>query len=125
MNGLRMTEEQFAAYESGKKLALQPAKKSKFGNVRTGAFDSQKEAARFRDLEILERAGVITDLKHHVSYPLHIHGELICHYEADFVYFDLQKDLQVVEDAKGFRTDVYKIKKKLMLAVHGIDILET
>ena len=44
---------------------------------------------------------------------------------ADFVYTDVETGETVVEDTKGFRTDVYKIKRKLMLKVHGIKIKET
>lgn len=46
-----------------------------------------------------------------------------CEYVADFVYKD-GHGRTVVEDAKGYRTDVYKLKKKLMLYVHGIEIME-
>jgi hypothetical protein len=46
-----------------------------------------------------------------------------CSYIADFVYTENGK--QVVEDSKGFRTADYKIKRKLMLSVHGIKIKET
>lgn len=48
--------------------------------------------------------------------------ERACKYIADFVY--VQGDKTIVEDAKGFRTDVYKIKKKLMLSIYGIEIQE-
>ena len=50
---------------------------------------------------------------------------LACKYVADFVYTDVETGETVVEDTKGFRTDVYKIKRKLMLKVHGIKIKET
>ena len=47
-----------------------------------------------------------------------------CAYIADFTYFDVNIDEYVVEDTKGFRTTDYKIKRKLMLHVHGIRIRE-
>jgi hypothetical protein len=50
-------------------------------------------------------------------------GERECKYIADFVYRDRDGN-RVVEDCKGFRTPVYKLKKKLMLHVHGIRIVE-
>ena len=54
-------------------------------------------------------------------------GELIeraCRYRADFAY-TLRDGREVVEDVKGVRTPEYKIKKKLMLWIHGIEIKET
>ena len=88
-------------------------------------FDSQKEYNRWCELRLLERFGKISDLRRQVSYELipKQAGERACKYVADFVY---QKDGKtVVEDAKGCRTDAYKIKRKLMLWVHNIRIKET
>ena len=45
-------------------------------------------------------------------------------YRADFYYFDKKQGKYVVEDAKGVKTDVYKMKKKLMRSVHGLNIVE-
>lgn len=92
-------------------------------------FDSRKEAARWRELTLLERAGEITGLKRQVKYELipsqRMDGKVVerpCAYIADFVY---QQDGQtVVEDTKGYRTKDFIIKKKLMLYVHGIRIRE-
>lgn len=103
-------------------------------------FDSQKEARRFAQLQLLEKAGEISDLKRQVRFELipahyeYYQGkdgkprkgaciERSCYYLADFVYLD-KDGVQVVEDAKGFRTDAYVIKRKLMLHVHGIRIKE-
>lgn len=88
-------------------------------------FDSVKEFHRWGCLRLLERAGRITDLKRQVSFELipKQDGERACSYVADFVYYEDGK--MVVEDCKGFKTDVYRIKKKLMLWVHGIRIKET
>ena len=106
-----------------------------------GTFDSKKEMRRYRELQWLERAGQITDLRRQVKYVLiptqrepeksgprggRIRGKVIekeAAYYADFVY--TQNGETVVEDAKGARTDTYIIKRKLMLWVHGIRILET
>lgn len=104
-------------------------------------FDSQKEYRRWQALRLLERAGAIWDLKRQVRFELlpeiresPVIGprggskpgkqvEKPVYYIADFVYY---KDGRlVVEDAKGVRTDVYIIKRKLMLHIHGIKILET
>lgn len=88
-------------------------------------FDSVKEYHRWGCLKLLERAGKITDLKRQVKFELipKQEGERACHYIADFTYMENGK--LVVEDCKGFKTDVYKIKKKLMLMEHGIRIRET
>lgn len=110
---------------------------SKYGNRKTTLngveFDSHKEAQRYAQLRLLERAGRITNLRCQVKYILipaqrDEKGELLereCSYVADFVYFDLTLGREVVEDAKGYRTDTYKLKKKMMLWVHGIQITET
>jgi hypothetical protein len=88
-------------------------------------FDSQKEYDRWCNLRLLERAGMISDLRRQVSYELipKQTGERSCNYVADFVY--QENGELVVEDCKGFRTEAYKIKRKLMLWVHGIRIKET
>lgn len=103
---------------------------SKYGNRKLKSpdgqvFDSVKEFHRWGCLRLLERAGKITDLQRQVSFELipKQDGERACSYVADFTYYKDGK--LVVEDCKGFKTDVYRIKKKLMLWVHGIRITET
>jgi hypothetical protein len=93
------------------------------------AFASKKEARRYSELLLLERAGVITDLQMQVPFVLipsqKINGKVVereCKYIADFVY--TENDKKVVEDTKGMKTDKYIIKRKLMLYVHGIRIKE-
>lgn len=88
-------------------------------------FDSKREANRYSELKLLERAGLISDLVLQPEYYLKVGDVLVCKYVADFRYVDRQTGREIVEDTKGVRTDVYKLKKKLMLAVHGIEILET
>lgn len=101
---------------------------NKYRNVRTvvdgKTFASRREANRYTELRLLERAGAVSNLETQVRYPLNVNGILISHYVADFKYFDRGKKAWVVEDAKGFATDVYKIKKKLVRALYGIDIIE-
>ena len=116
----------------------------KYRNVKTTldgiSFDSRKEANRYAELRILEKAGLIQNLQMQVKYVLipeqrepdtlgargGVHkGRLIekeCAYIADFVYEEDGRT--VVEDTKGFRTKDYIIKRKLMLKVHGIRIKE-
>ena len=88
-------------------------------------FDSKAEAARWQELQMLERAGEITELERQVEYELipKQKGERAVKYIADFRYKDHEGET-VVEDTKGVRTPVYILKRKLMLRVHGIRIRE-
>lgn len=118
---------------------------NKYGNRRIEmdgeVFDSAKEYRRFCQLELLERAHKISDLRRQVKYVLIPtqrepdtigprggvkKGKVIeseCAYLADFVYVN-DKGETIVEDTKGFRTKDYIIKRKLMLERHGIRIQE-
>lgn len=78
----------------------------------------------------MERAGLIQDLKRQVQFELipsqKEDGKVVERpvvYKADFTYY--QDGKYIVEDAKGYRTPEYKIKRKLMLYVHGIRVKET
>ncbi len=103
------------------------AVKRKYHNVPTEVdgilFDSKKEANRYGELKLLERAGQITRLRRQVTFRLAIQNIHICSYVADFVYFE--DGVKIVEDTKGKRTKEYIIKRKLMRAIHGITIRET
>lgn len=83
-------------------------------------FPSKLEALRYADLKFQERAGLIRDLKLQPKFELqpkytNANGDKIraITYVADFSYFDVERGCQVVEDAKGVKTEVYKLKKKL------------
>lgn len=103
---------------------------SKYGNrkIKTedGTFDSQKEYRRWQELKLLQRAGEIKELERQVKFELipNQNGERAICYVADFVYIDNRTGQRVVEDAKGAKTDVYIIKRKLMLYRHNIRIKE-
>ena len=88
-------------------------------------FDSKREAARWQELQLLERAGEITELERQVEYELipEQKGERAAKYIADFRYVD-HEGKTVVEDTKGVKTPVYILKRKLMLWVHGIKVVE-
>lgn len=100
-------------------------KVNKYGNKKGGGFDSKREAKRFGELQLLERIGEITELETQPVYELipKQDGERRCDYRADFRYKENGKI--VVEDCKGFRTEVYRIKRKLLLFRHGIKVRET
>lgn len=96
---------------------------NKYGNKITKVdgyvFDSTLEAKRYRQLILLEKAGEIRDLKLQVKFELqkafsknNKHYRAIT-YVADFVYYDIRENKTIVEDTKGMKTDVFKIKQKL------------
>lgn len=93
-------------------------------------FDSLREMRRWQDLKLMEKAGEISELQRQVKYPLipktkgKTRTERECVYYADFVYKDRSGET-VVEDCKGFRTETYKVKRKLLLWLYGIEVLET
>lgn len=105
-------------------------------------FDSFREARRYTELKLLERAGEIYDLKLQEKFVLvpaqrepetvgkrggKIKGKLLereVSYLADFTYKKTGSNELVVEDTKGMKTKDYIIKRKLMLYVHGIRIRE-
>jgi hypothetical protein len=82
------------------------------------------EARRYQELRLMERAGEIEKLTLQRRYPIRVNGVLVCAYVSDFEYRDLRTGRWVVEDVKGARTSTYKLKAKLMRAVHGIEIQE-
>lgn len=86
-------------------------------------FPSRREANRYAELKLMERAGLISNLSLQVPFPITINGQVVTRFVADFTYKQDGKD--VCEDCKGFRTDIYKLKKKLVQAAFGITILET
>ncbi len=105
-------------------------KVAKFRNRKTVAngvtFDSGKEARRWQELQLMALAGAITELKRQVSFDLCVNGMLICRYIADATY--RENGMLVCEDVKSpisRRQGDYRIKFKLMRAVHGIEIRET
>ena len=88
-------------------------------------FDSRKEAERYKELKALERVGKIDRLELQPRFVLmegfRYDGKAIrkIEYVADFLYRDLSTLEIVVEDVKGVKTDVYKLKKKLFLKHYG------
>jgi hypothetical protein len=91
-------------------------------------FASAAEARRYEQLKILVTEGMIDNLELQKRLPCRVNNELICNYLADFAY-DVIDDRgypirSVIEDVKGMITDVYRLKKKLVQAVHRIEIKE-
>ena len=88
-------------------------------------FDSRKEAERYKELKALERVRKIDGLELQPRFELQESfkhkGKTIrkIEYVADFLYLDLSTLELVVEDVKGVKTDVYKLKKKIFLKIYG------
>lgn len=121
----RMTRDEYIGRYTAK------AGSNKYHAQKSGGYASRKEHRRANELRLMQRAGLISDLREQVPYLLipaqrSANGKLLeraCSYVADFVYTD-KDGKTIVEDTKGIRTDVYRIKRKLMLHVHGIQITE-
>ena len=101
---------------------------SKYRNQRVTVdgiqFDSKHEAKRWQELVLMEKAGVIRDLYRQVRIGIEIGGVKVVYesgrqltYVCDFQYYDVERDREVIEDAKGFATREYRIKKALLAAM--------
>jgi hypothetical protein len=135
--------------EANELLRKKGKKNQKYRNkpVKTdeGYFASTKEYHRWLELKALQKAGEIRGLMKQIRIPLQVKGVTIGHYIADFLYTTTTQgathwigcktdgsepewgfaDSTIIEDAKGFKTDIYKRSKRHMKAQYGIDILET
>jgi len=102
--------------------------RSKYGNVRTvvdgHTFASKREARRYVELKLLQHHAKIGGLTLQPKFVCAVQHVPVCTYIADFAYFDYEKNANVVEDVKGFKTAIYRLKKKLVLACFGIEIQE-
>ena len=94
--------------------------RSKYGAIRVEydghKFDSKLEAARYKQLKLMEKAGQLTNLELQPKFPCEVNGKKICTYISDFRY-TLKNGKEVVEYVKGVETAVFKLKKKLVEAL--------
>jgi hypothetical protein len=109
-------------------------RQTKFRNKRVRydgfLFGSGKEKDRYIELKLLEKSGEIRNLTVHPSFLLVVNGHDVGSYVADFMYRVGSKD--VIEDTKGkdersgwsTQTQLYKLKKKLMKALYGVEVKE-
>lgn len=108
-------------------MIVLPRARTKYAAVRTQVdgiwFASKKEATRYATLKLLEKAGAIRGLQLQVRFPLVVNGVKVTTYVCDFAYDE--GDQHIVEDTKGVRTPAYKVKAKLMFALHGVVVRET
>lgn len=93
-------------------------------------FQSHKEGNRYSQLKILEKAGLIKDLELQKTFELQegfklngkSHRKIT--YIADFYYYDNHLKRYVVEDVKGYKTEVYKLKKKMFMYKYQVELIE-
>lgn len=94
-------------------------------------FDSVREYKRYKELKLLERANIIKELELQKKFILqssyiNAEGKRVreISYIADFYYYDIPKNKYIVEDTKGFRTEIYKLKKKMFEYKYNLTIKE-
>ena len=124
--------ENFAGTLDERQVTGERPKRSKYGAQPTVVdgvrFDSKKEAARYQELLMRQRAGEIHGLELQPEFPLYVWDTVnktathIGKYVADFTY--TERDQSVVEDVKGMKTPVYRLKKKMVEAQYGVTIRE-
>lgn len=134
--GNRGDWEKIAQLQSDQQEKVAGAKPSKMGNrsalsVDGKGFQSGHERDRYEELRLLQMGREIRDLECQVRFDFVIQGVPIKYasgrqagYIADFRYYDCRREEWVIEDAKGHRTELYKLKKALMAAM-GYTITET
>lgn len=98
----------------------------KYGNNPTMVdgylFDSALEARRYGELKLLLMTGQIHDLRMQFRWKLHVNGIWVCAYLSDFDY--LADGKRCIEDCKGVKTPLYRLKKKMVEAEYGLEIIE-
>lgn len=106
-------------------LADKP-KRNKFGAKKTVVdgirFDSKREAEYYAELKLREKAGEVYEVEMQRPFAIVINGQLVCTYKSDFHFYDAIAKRRRVVDTKGFATPEFKLKKKLMKAVLGLEI---
>lgn len=127
-----MTEEEMTLeeYMQMREDLKKKRKPNKYRAIKTEVdgikFDSRKEAARYSELKLLLQAGAICQLETQKRFHLRVKDQKVCDYICDFFYYDKEKEEWIIEDTKSVatRTPVYRLKKKLMFACLGIEIVE-
>lgn len=104
-------------------------RRSKYNAKRCGRYASKKEAARAAELQLMAKLGVINALQEQVRFELLPKDgkDRAIAYVADFVYLQMVDGAhqQIVEDVKGFKTPMYRLKRRMMWHLKGIRIRET
>ena len=87
-------------------------------------FDSTAEGNRYAELKLMEEHGAIRGLVLQPRYNLYVNEQKVGDYVGDFYYWDNERNVPVLEDVKGVKTPVYRLKKRIMKAQYGIEIVE-
>jgi len=102
--------------------------RNKFGAIKTTidgiTFDSRAEGRRYTQLKLMERAGEIEAIELQPRFDLIVNGKKCGFYKADFGYIDKALRQRVIEDVKGVATPIYRLKKKLVAAIYGVNVIE-
>ena len=128
MSSYDSTPDMLRAFSKSVKRSKYRAKRTPCGRPECGEHASKKEANRCALLQQLQKGHAIRGLVFQPHYDLIVNGMKVGTYIADFEYVELDGDRAVsviTEDCKGMKTAVYRLKKKLMKACHGIDVKET
>jgi len=109
--------------DDSKKSAKYHNQKTEYQGIQ---FDSRKEANRYQELTLMQRAGVIRSIELQPRYDLVVNAHKLGFYKADFRYRLVATGVVVVEDvkSKATKTAVYSLKKKLVKALYGVEIVE-
>ena len=104
------------------KTTIKKNQGNKYRNVKVTVdniiFDSTNEEKSYKELKLLERAGKIKDLVLQPEFPLQLSDKANRNYKADFMYYEEDTGKTVVEDVKGVKTPVYKLKKVRFLYLY-------
>lgn len=89
-------------------------------------FASIREGNRYAELKLLAKAGEICGLELQPVFEFEVHGNKVFKYIADFSYWTLRngEPARVVEDVKGVKTPLYRLKKRIIEAAYSIEIRE-
>lgn len=126
----RLTAAELRKLQSTSKGGVQRVAGAQRTTVDGITFDSKREADRYSDLKMMERAGLIHNLT--LQHKIALHGRdgpiltptgRQMHYIADFVYEDGVSRAMIIEDAKGHPTEIYTLKKAILAAM-GVEIVE-
>lgn len=107
-------------------VRLAPKKKNKYNAKKAVVdgitFDSVAESTRYGKLALMQRAGLIADLVTHPEFRIEMNGTPICRVVLDFSYKNIKTGKTIYEDLKGKDNALSKLKRKLVSAVHLIDV---
>lgn len=104
-----------------------PQRRSKYGAKKTlydgVKYDSQAEAQRAQEIDMLIKAGKVQSVERQPKFDIYINDTKVCYYKADF-RITWADGTETIEDVKGFKTAMYRLKKKMTEAAYGIKIVE-